>query len=94
MSEKDLQDAVRKTAELFRWRYYHTHRSQHSVAGYPDCTLVRRGRLVYAELKRDGEYPTEAQVAWLDDLGGVPGVEVHVWRPEDWHSGHIEGVLR
>lgn len=94
MTERELQDAVAELAELFNWKFYHTHTSKHSAAGYPDCALVRDGRLVYAELKTQAGVVSAAQAAWLDALARVPGVVAEVWRPEDWHSGHIEGVLR
>ena len=40
--------------------------------------------MVVAELKQDGQYPTEAQQAWLDDFARMPGIEAYVWRPKDW----------
>ena len=70
---------------------YHTHDSRRSQAGYFDVTLIhpRRRRLILAELKRDGEYPTIPQRLWyaaakcLEDA--APGVVlVRIWRPKDW----------
>lgn len=51
-------------------------------AGYPDLTIVGRGRVIFAELKAEGKYPQPAQKAWLADLKAA-GAEVHVWRPAD-----------
>jgi hypothetical protein len=104
MTEAALQAAVMDLAALLGWRCVHfrpaqlpsgkwaTHMS--GQKGWPDCSLARRGVLVTAELKRDGENPTQDQRAWLDVLGTVPGVHACVWRPADWRSGEIERVLR
>ena len=81
--EEAWQRQVLKLARLYHWRYYHTWLSMHSAAGFPDLVLVKGPRLIFAELKRDGEAPTAAQRAWLADLAAVPGVEVAVWRPRD-----------
>lgn len=58
------------------------------MTGYPDLTLVRGRRLLYVELKRETEHPTDEQVAWLDDLAQLPSVEVYLWRPR-----HLERVI-
>lgn len=94
MTEAQLQNCVRDCATLFGWKFYHPWISVKSAAGYPDCTLVRGDRLIYAELKGERGKVTAAQRAWLAALGGVPGVEVYVWRPESWLSGEIEATLR
>lgn len=62
-------------------------------AGWPDLAMVRRQRLVFAELKRRGKrrVRTEQRV-WLDALDAVPMAEVYVWNPIDWPT--IEKVLR
>ena len=51
----------------------------------------RDGRLLFAELKRDGARITPDQDAVLDVLR-ASGVEVHVWRPADFDR--IAEVLR
>lgn len=66
------------------WLRYHTHRSDFSPAGFPDETLVRGERLVFAELKSAKGVVSDLQQLWLDALAAVPGVEVHVFRPADW----------
>lgn len=91
--EKVLQEAVRRLALAGGWRYYHTHRSQHSPAGFPDVCAVRGDELLFAELKRETEKPNPEQQAWLDDLAAA-GVEVHVWRPSDLRTGVIAERLR
>lgn len=48
------------------------------TSGFPDITLARDGRVIFAELKTQTGRTTEAQRAWLAAVGGI------VWRPEDW----------
>lgn len=87
MTEAELQRVVLELANLMQWRAYHTHDSRRSQQGYPDLTLVRPPRVIFAELKGDGAYgkrgPTREQTDWLRDLQACPGVEAYVWRPQD-----------
>jgi VRR-NUC domain len=92
VSERDLTGYVRDVARAFGWRRYHTWISKHSAAGFPDEVLVRGGRLIFAELKRDKGKLSVEQEAWLEDLRGVPGVDVYVWRPSQMDE--IAQVLR
>lgn len=85
MSEADWQGTVVQYARALGWEVYHTHDSRRSEAGYPDLTLVRPPRVVFAELKveeRKGRGRlTSAQGRWLEKLGACPGVEAYLWRP-------------
>ena len=104
VKEKDFQRAVIELAEMLEWRVYHTHDSRGSQPGFPDLTMVRRQRLIFAELKRQDGNPTDEQTAWLTELGrvadwtkeerpiGTPIVEVFLWRPSDWPE--IEQALK
>ena len=104
VEEADFQAAVIELAELQGWRVYHTHDSRGSQPGFPDLTMVRRQRLIFAELKCEDGYPTDEQTAWLTDLGRVAdeiqqnsiisptGLEVYLWHPSDWPE--IELVLK
>lgn len=56
--------------------------------GWPDLVLLGRGRLVIAELKKNGEHPTPEQRVWLVALADA-GVETYVWRPADWRSSVV-----
>jgi hypothetical protein len=99
-SERSFQDAVTAYARLTGWRYAH-HRAARTVHGWrtpvtgdigvPDLLLARRGRLVFAELKRQGGRLRPEQREWLDALSLTPA-EVYVWTPADWPT--IERVLR
>jgi hypothetical protein len=99
--EKDLTGYVRELAQLFGWRRYHTWLAKHSPAGFPDEVLLRRNRLIFAELKREKKKPTPAQQEWLEELaefahhvnlGGSARVDVYVWRPSD--MDRIAEILR
>lgn len=90
--ERDFQAQVLDIARLFGWRLYHALDSRGSEPGFPDCVLVKDGRLIFAELKTELGAVEPDQQAWLDDLGQVKGVEVHLWRPRDLDA--IETTLR
>lgn len=80
VSEAVWQSQVVQIARLHGWTSYHTHDSRRSVAGYPDLTLVRGSRLIFAELKRQTGRTTREQQEWLDLLAGA-GAETYLWRP-------------
>ena len=100
MHETDVfMPAVIELAKTCGWRVYHTHDSRRSEEGFPDLVMVRVregiARLVFAELKSEKGATTPEQQAWLYELRSVPGLrQVYLWRPEHWHDGTIEGVLR
>lgn len=90
-TEKQFMEAVIEYARRLNWLVYHTHTSKYSEAGYPDLTLVRGDRLVFAELKTERGRVSVAQERWLDALRRAT-TEVWLWRPRDWPE--IEDVLR
>jgi len=99
MTEDQLLAAIREYATLKKWLCYHTRDSRRSEPGFPDLVLTRGGRLIFAELKKEGEYPTKEQRKWLLQLDKVANnwnesVDAYVWYPSDWLSGKIEEVLR
>lgn len=94
MPERQLQELVRRTALAFGYCFYHPWMSVKSAPGFPDCTLTKAGRLIFAELKTERGTLSVHQEVWLDTLRLVPGVEVYCWRPCDWLDGTIERVLR
>lgn len=81
--ERELQELVRQACGLHGWLYYHTHRSQHSPAGFPDVVALRGERLVAAEIKREGQAPTPAQTRGLAAFKAVRIVDVYLWTPAD-----------
>ena len=90
--EKDFQQTLIAYAQLAGWTIYHTYDSRRSEAGFPDLTMVRGNRLIFAELKSHKGKLTKEQEAWLKQLSEVPSVEAYLWRPLDWPE--IEKVLR
>lgn len=81
--ERQLQETLRQAFLAEQYLYYHTHRAQHSPAGFPDIIAIRGNRLIVAELKREGEKPTEAQANWLAAFEGIVHITVGLWRPSD-----------
>lgn len=94
MTEAQLLACVTNLARLLGWQVMHPWISVRTAPGYPDLTLVRDGRLIFAELKSDTGRLSAAQQEWLDALRRVPCAEVYVWRCADWHDGTVERVLR
>ena len=85
ISEKQLQELVRKSALLLGYKYFHVWNSMHSPKGFPDCVLAKRGRLIFVELKSENGKVTDDQQAWLDILNTIAvSVEVRVVRPADF----------
>ncbi len=96
LSEAQFQRNVVEWAKVYGWQVHGERPGRYSdgrwatmvqgVAGFPDLILVRPPRLVIAELKVAKNKPTLLQNVWLELLALVPGVEVHVWRPEQWST--------
>lgn len=82
-SEAEFQsEVIEKLLKPNKWRWYHTHNSRRSVAGYPDLTCVRE-RVVFIELKTEEGVESADQLNWIDDLKRA-GAEVYVFRPSQW----------
>jgi hypothetical protein len=92
MTERQLQDAVRRAAAETGWLHYHPYDSRRSEPGWPDSVFVKGDRILYRELKAAKGRLTPAQRQWLDALA-IAGQDVAVWRPEHSVSGHIYRVL-
>jgi hypothetical protein len=104
--ERDFMTSVIELAHLLGWRHFHDnatnaprqcwHCGRKSIVprnapGWPDLVLVRRPRVLFCELKREGSAPSPDQQAWLDELAAC-GQEVYVWTNQDWRQ--IELALR
>jgi hypothetical protein len=95
-------NAVIEAARILGWKVAHFRPArtrygwatavQGDGAGFPDLVLAR-DRIVYVELKTARGRLHETQKAWIEWLTAA-GCEAHVWRPDDWTAGRIDGVLR
>ena len=100
MTEKTLMANVVRLARLLGWRVFHQFDSRRSEPGWPDLAMVRRDRMLFAELKTATGRLTPAQRDTINELRTIAraiqtgNVEVHVWRPADWLAGDIERTLR
>lgn len=105
-SERAFQAQVTAYARLMGWRVWHDNATNaarrcgscgaglhlpRNASGLPDLILVRRPRLVFAELKAERGRTTLAQAAWLAELRACTQ-EAYLWRPSSWQE--IERVLR
>lgn len=99
MSEKALQQHIVDAARKLGYLVYHTFDSRRSEPGYPDLTMVhpQQKRIIFAELKREGKHPTDAQYRWLFGIAVIAHdetpIRAYIWRPSDWLSGEIERAL-
>lgn len=82
MTEQQLMQAIDDLARMtgFQLRY-HTHRSEHSPAGFPDWCFAKRGRLVFVEAKTTTGRVSAAQAAWIATLSTITRVDALVTRP-------------
>jgi len=97
----EIQDAVVGTAHIAGWTVAHFRPSRtahgwrtpcaYDARGFPDLVLVR-DRVVYAEIKGDGDRLRDEQGQWLARLAAA-GAEVHVWGSEEWMDGTIDAIL-
>ena len=88
ISEKQLTQNVVDLALRMGWEHvYHTWRSDHSPAGYPDIVALRGNRTVVAELKVGKNNLTAEQYFWLLAFHEA-GAEVFVWwdTDDDWNE--------
>lgn len=94
-TEAEFQAQVVDLAKLHGWQVFHAlpvqrasdgkHRTAfQGDAGFPDLVMARDGRIVVAELKREGQKPRPEQLDWLSALAGV------VWRQE--HRAVVVGL--
>jgi hypothetical protein len=106
ISERRFMAQVVRLAELLGWRAWHDNATNaprackacaarlpvvRNAAGMLDLILMRRPRVVWAELKADRGKLTDEQLATLIELR-ASHQEAYVWKPSDWKT--IERILR
>ena len=89
-SEAVFQDAVIRIAKMRGWECFHPkpHQIRANVwrsdgRGFPDLTMAREGRIIFAELKTAKGNLSVDQKKWLFHLSASKNAEVYVWRPAD-----------
>ena len=92
ITEKSFQQQVVDYARLQGWFVYHTYNSRRSTPGFPDLTLVRAPRVIFAELKVGKGRLSMHQSVWRERLLACEGIEYYLWRPDSWDE--IEEVLK
>ena len=86
-TEAQWQNQIIRAAKDAGWELiYHTWNARHSTAGFPDLILVRDGRMLAIEVKKQDPKSkvTPAQAQWIKALDEVDGVTAFVARPSDW----------
>ena len=83
-NEKHFMLRVMNEGRRLGWRVTHTRVGNGSDNGFPDVTMVKGGRLIFAELKFGKGKTMSVQDDWLSDLVMVSGAECYLWYPEDW----------
>jgi hypothetical protein len=73
-------------------KYYHPFLSTWSEEGFPDCTIIKIPRLIFAELKSEKGKLTPAQEEWLELLKQCKTIEAYCWRPSQFEE--IAEILR
>jgi len=95
ISEKDFLATLVKFAQARGWLVHHVLDTRSYAKrigpGYPDLTMVRGDRVIFAELKSERGTLSASQHQWLTALREATGVLVFVWQPHDWPA--IEKVL-
>jgi len=108
VKEKDFQRQIEDLAHTLGWTIAHF-RTARTISGwmtavsgdgvgFPDCVLVRRDRLIFAELKSEKGKLSESQEGWLDALIEVAKstnhqeIQVYVWKPHMFDE--ICGILK
>lgn len=99
MREADLQRSVVELARIFGWETMHVRptlggrrhgwTTSTTLKGWPDLTLIRPPRLIFAELKSATGRLTPEQQSVMDLLSRCVGVETYVWRP-----GDLDGIAQ
>lgn len=95
ITEANWMNLVAEYARVHGWLVAHFRPSlsggkhmtavQYDGAGFLDLVMVRKGELIFAEVKREVRSEvTPEQARWIDELLTVEGIRVVVWRPSDW----------
>ncbi len=94
MTERELQEHVRRLCADLGLYHYHPHDSRRSQGGWPDSTILnmRTGILIFRELKSaTGQLSSEQKAVGYALRAG--GHDWAVWRPIDLLDGSVGAEL-
>lgn len=101
MSEAVLQASVINDAISFGVHpdfIYHTHDSRRSQGGYPDVIMLKDGRGLAMEFKREHHRTLASrmalQMAWLAQYDAIDGMRAYLVKPSQYLDGTVEAALR
>src|SRR3990167_4998042 len=85
LSEKQFGQQIYDLARLLGWLVvrFPTWRPTGTTPGFPDILGVRRGRVLFAELKAEDGKLTPAQRKWLWALAEA-GAGAYLFKPASW----------
>ena len=102
LTEKQLSDNIVSLARALGYLVHRdpTWRATGTDAGYPDLTLVRGGRIIFAELKAEKGKLTGTQGDWCNEIGlvqeaiaGFSGLAM-IQGPDGWNQQVLDIVSR
>ncbi len=92
MTERELQEAVRRMCADLGLYHYHPHDSRRSQAGWPDSVIIGPTRAIFRELKtQSGQLSADQR--HVGYLLTAAGLSWEVWRPADLIDGTIGAQL-
>lgn len=91
MSERELQNSIRKACETRGYLVMHVEDSLAGrvwLPGWPDLVIVGKTGILYRELKSQRESATRSQIVAGAAINAA-GSSWRVWKPSDLLSGRI-----
>lgn len=85
LTEKQMQVALVRAAKQLGYLVYHAAYAIGSEPGFPDLTIVGKGRFWMLELKGPKGRVSEAQEAWMAHLQAA-GVDARIVWPTDYDT--------
>ena len=94
MTEAQFQQQIIDLGHLYGWRIAHFRPALTSKGyktpvsadgkGFPDLVMVKRARLIFAEVKSDTGKLSPEQKDWITALTCSMRCECYIWKPENW----------
>ena len=97
MTEAQFEAVVIELAGYLGYECFHVHDARRFWPGWPDWIAFRvgddglPGRIIWFELKREGEKLQANQVAWQTRIRAAGG-ECYAWWPHNWTE--LEAILK